>query len=508
MTSTAFGPKKIARNIASGLFGQIGGLAIAFVTTPILVNGLGKSDYGLWSVATALGAWVGWINMVFSTSTIRFVGEALGRKNSALASEAAACLRRWSVVCGLIGMSVLAGLAPYLAHHVIEVDAFWRQMALKVLLMQAVFIYFQILTAVEYGIISAHQRLDVIQLIRTSSMALQSGGSALLVSMDFGLVHVAGWFAAIQALEWVAARLWVGRVQPAARARWQALKTWGGRLVRFGSPLVLGYAAAQLFLPSSRILLGSLRPVAEVSYLAVPLALALNVKALSTHIASAVLPAVSEKAGQSDVDGLRRLYLQGLRWSWLAVVPLAGLVIALGQSFIAAWISQEMGEAVGPVIPALVVGVNLYYLTSIPEVVAQGMGRPAPWAWMSLSAGALNCLAGWWLILHHGARGAAEALVIAGAVLMAGLSCWVGRFLKVTFTDYLRAFDWRILAVSAAVGFWLAQNAREHPLSLFSVMLLGLAGLFCFLLSSPWWLPADERRWLKRQWQAAGLPRQ
>lgn len=492
-----FGPKKLPRNILSGFMGQFFSLAIAFVTTPILVHGLSASNYGLWNVAMAVGSWVGFINMVCSTSTIRFVGQALGKTSTQEISEATEAMRRWSLVLGALCCLTLALLTPWLSQNVLHLEPAQRSWAPKVLLLQAVFILFQVLTAVETGVIAADQRLDIVQLIRTGGAALQSVGAAGMVLLGQGVIAVAWWVSMMQALEWIATGVVARKLHPVAAIPQTAdMLLWGKKLFSFGAPLVAGYFAAQLFLPASRILLGILRPVAEVTHFAIPLALAINVKAISTHVASALFPAMAEQAGKKDFKSLRALYLKGLRWSWLAIVPPAGLAIALGGAFVSLWVGQEFGDAVAPIMPALVVGVNLYYFSAMPELAAQGMGRPGRWAVIIILAGLSNIAFGSWLITQRGVQGASEALVISGALLTGSLFVWMARVLGVTLGDYVRAFDLRVVAVTCVTASAASYFARNFSMTLGSIILLGVLALSVIGLLMPVWLPKDERKWV------------
>jgi len=498
MSSTA----RLGRNIVAGLIGQACGMATALLTAPIVIHGLGVSAYGLWNVATALGTWVGFVNMLFSTAVIRFVGEALGRGDTKAALEAHRAIRWMATAVSLSAAACLAGLAPWLAHHVLHVDVGQEGVATIVLEAQAVFTACQILAAVNSGVAVAHQRLDLYNLIRSLGAALQSGGAAVVVALGHGLIAVVWWVAAMQALEWWAFAWCARRLQPTRKTGRTRLDLvgWFRQVLGYGGPLLSGYAASQLFLPTSRILIGTLRPVAEVAYFTIPASLAGNVRLISTHIAHAVLPATSEAVGQRDQSALRQLYLSGLRWSWLTMVPLAGLAIVLGRQFIAAWIGVEISLRVGPLIPWLVLGMSILFLGGIPEVLAQGIGRPGPWAVMSLGAGVVNVVLGWWWISQDGTLGATKALFAAGLILTLSLFVWARRMLRLGWMDYLRALDVRVLAVTAAVAAVLSKLVPASGASILTVVAWGLAGGMVILLAAPWWLHPDERAWYRRQW--------
>lgn len=274
-------------------------------------------------------------------------------------------------------------------------------------------------------------------------------------------------------------------------------------MVRYGGPLLTAYATMQLFLPMSRLLLGSLRSMAEVAYFAVPATLGGYVRALPTHLADASLPVASATAGEDRLARLRALYLHGLRWSWLALVPLTGLAMALGGPFIAAWIGHGFGAHVLPVVPTLILGNSLFSLgLSMPVMMAQGMGKPTPWAVIGLGAGIIHVLCGWWLIPRYGAVGAAQALLLAGSLSTLALLTWAGRALGITWRDYCRALDLRaVIATTMVAGSaWLCTR-RMTPM-LGPVLMAGGLGLGLLLISMRWWLPREDWGWVRERWRS------
>jgi O-antigen/teichoic acid export membrane protein len=496
-------PSRIGRNVLAGSLSQVCMLVLALLTTPILVQGLGEAHYGLWQVALALGTWVGFVNMILSTSLIRFMGDAMGRAQWDEVGTAYHALQVWALgVAGLGALALLLGI-PLFLRGLNLAPGEWLA-ARWVFAAQAGFTAFQILAAVEHGVLAAHQRLDLSYAVRTAGVLLQSGGAAAWVYAGHGVVAVAGWITAMQVLEWALAAVCAGRLQrhyPRVALTPALCLHWGQALLRFGGPLLLGYLAAQFYLPMSRILIARYRPLEEVAYFAVPLALAINVKTLATQISAALLPAISQTAGKQDHAALGELYLRGLRWAWLTIVPLIGLVGALGGPFVRVWINADFGRTITPLIVPLAIGVNVFYLSTVPQMVAQGMGRPLPWAWMIFGFGCVHVLLGWLWIPQRGALGAAEALLVSSAALVLALMAWVGSVLRIAWYRQLRVFDGRVVIGTLIIGAALTQAVGDRLLPLGTVVGYGLLGLVLFGLTARWWLPAQEHAWLVCQGQ-------
>ena len=53
-------------------------MAISLITVPIVLNSLGQSDYGLYSLTAGVAAMLGFLNNSMSVSTQRFMSVTMG----------------------------------------------------------------------------------------------------------------------------------------------------------------------------------------------------------------------------------------------------------------------------------------------------------------------------------------------------------------------------------------------------------------------------------------------
>jgi O-antigen/teichoic acid export membrane protein len=240
--------------------------------------------------------------------------------------------------------------------------------------------------------------------------------------------------------------------------------------------------------------------MAEVAYFSVPANLTSNLGVVSNHVASSVTPATSKMSGCGDLPGLKALYLKSLRWSWMALVPLVGLAMALGSEFIGAWLGAEFGRAVEPFMCLLVFGMGLYLFSSVPYSMAQGMGRAGPWAAIALGAGIINSVLAFFLIPQRGAQGAVEALCVSSILLILAMLVWLNLILKVSWYDIFKyVIEIRIVIITSVVSLAAFIISTRFQLSLFWIVLIGLAGAAIILASFSLWLDADERRWMQNK---------
>ncbi|MBI3550321.1 MAG: polysaccharide biosynthesis C-terminal domain-containing protein [Elusimicrobia bacterium] len=495
----------MGRNVLTGLANHGFGIAVSLLTAPSIIRGLGATDYGLWNVALTIGGWAGFVSLIFSTSAVNFVGNAVGRKDDAGCLEAGRALGRLALVYAIIAGAAISLAAPVLARNVLHVEAGRAAFAERILLAQAAFIFFQVLSSLASGIVGAHQRLDVCNGTRMIGTALQGGGASLWVLAGYGLEAVVWWVVAAQAVEWALLAWFAKRLQPSAAGAPPSvdMRAWSRRLLDYGGTLFAGFLAGQLVMPASRFLLGVFRPLAEVAYLTVPTTLAGQVRMPSTHFANAILVAVSKKAGEGDREGLKELYLSGLRWSWLAVIPLTAIVTVIGGDFISAWISPEFGVHAGPLVPLLVLATAAQALGSIPAVLSHGIGQPRPWAAVCMLGGAVNLACSWWLIQSRGAYGAAASLAATSALSTGLILWWANREVGAGAADVLRALEPKVVAAALAAA-WVSAAWRPALPAILAVVARGAAGAAVIAATAPLWLRKDELDYFRRLVPAGG----
>ncbi|MBI3550336.1 MAG: polysaccharide biosynthesis protein [Elusimicrobia bacterium] len=495
--SSRFGDR-LDRNVAWGVGSHAIGVLVVFATTPYIARGLGAADYGLMSVCMAVGLWIGFAYLMFSKTTIRFIGDALGRGAQEDAANAAHALRRASAAAGVGASALLALIAPWVIEYVLRVGPDKKELARSCLYAQCVYIAFQIMASVESGVVASFQRLDLFQTIRLAGVLVQGVGWIACVRAGGGLAAVMWWMTATQVAEWIA-------YTAAARALLQGptgppmrVSAWGERFGGFGGLLLVGFAVGQLFTPASRLMTGMLGNLEQVAYLSIIITLAGNLRLLCVHIDNALLPIVSERSGGGDAAGVREAYLRSLRWAWLTLVPLSGIIMFLGDDFVRTWINAEFGAGVRPFLALLTAGLAVLYLSAIPSAVLQGIGRPRAWVFAIVGAGFMNIAAGALFIPAFGARGATYAIALSGAALTGSLLVIVARTLNVGFASHLRCLDPRVALATIACGL-IADRLPRFGNGLLGVGALVAAHCALLAVSSPLWLTGEELGAVRRR---------
>jgi O-antigen/teichoic acid export membrane protein len=404
-------PATLFRNSFFGLTARALGIAGAAIAAILTIRTLSVSDYGLLATGLALtSVFAALTELGVTTFTVREIvhgPEQVGsRLGTALAAQMSAALLAAAL---LVPVGVLLGYPPTtLAVLGIGTLIVLAQAGLAVynavFVAQRVLVYIAAYTSIQY----------VVLLFGTGLAAVVHAGPE-----GFALAAAASYIAAVLAAAMVV-RLRL-RVRPRIRDTWRAAPS----LFRAAIPIALSGSIATIYGRIDVVLLSKLGEASEVAIYNVPLVVVEMTQVIPAVIVTAFFPLLAlqlrdaPEDAQMSYDLLIRLFL-------LVSVPIAFVLgIAGGDILVAAFGSAY--RPAGPVLSILAPTVILSFLSYLfwTGMLAARLERgrvPAVVAGLALNVG-LNT----WLIPAHGARGAAAALVVSDAFMVAWLLTVVAR---------------------------------------------------------------------------------
>jgi len=497
---------RFGRNILASLSYQVVGVAFSFVALPIVIRGLGAEAYGLWNVITSLYALIGVTELMLSGTAVRFIAEAHGRGDHCQTRELYDVLWRVAVGWGMVAAVALGLGARWLITTMFHFSAAQADLAVFVLWCQAAVLPFRMALTVDAGAIQAYQRFDLSSGIGIGYVAAHGLGLVVVVTAGGGLRAVVLWEALTVVMSELAHAIVARKLVPPRVGR-PIVRRWVRVLLPFAGNIVVGYAASSLLIPTSRLLLGMFRPLAEVAYFSLAVKLASEARACAGHIAGAATPAASDLVGRADRASLALVFTQAFRWSLLALVPVGVMAATLGGRFITYWVNPEFGAACGSILPILVPGLCVVFLGVVPDAIARGLGRAGPWAVTNLAALGLILLGGWWLIPRYGAVGAAWAITVASVSAVGLFIAWMVRQLALSPDLLRRACPLRLFGLGG--GLLVVTWAwRPFLQSLYAVLLASaVAGAVFFWALLVLVCTTEEREALARLFHLTGRRR-
>jgi O-antigen/teichoic acid export membrane protein len=481
-------------------------LILGFVSIPVMITGLGYTEYAVYSLAFTIAGYGAFLDLGFGWAGIRFTAEA-----QATGERDAVAGVLWALVLyqALVGAVVLVGLgaaAGPLGAWLMPGPGEGSGRIATVLPVAALWFALSGLTGILVGVLRGLQRYGAAALVAGTALVLGVGGAALLVALGHGLRAAA--------LGQVLGAL-VAMLLAAGLLRGWLLPLPSGRLIVSSARHLRGMLGFSLWTLVSRlvqvlVLQGDKVAAARAggalgltAYL-VAFNAAQKLNVLGAAAVTAIYPVAA--AQRRAIEAFRESYFATARAVHLLTAAPAIAVLALAPLFLASWIGPDLAASSAGFLRALAVG---YWMVSVGSVEAgclEGWGLPRVTA--LIAVGGLGVAVAVGLVLGMTGGGSwAVAGGVATWMAATGLGnaiAWqrVSRFpLRRLWQELLRPVG-EMAVIGVLLGELIARRVTPGPAGLLACALLAVLLLgygFVRILPAP-----ERRRWLRRVTSVAG----
>lgn len=409
-------PRRYRRTVMSSYATVVAQVLMTLVMTPILTDGLGKTGYGIWSLALSIVLYLELLEFGFARATTRAVAhsEALGDHDAVrrtIATSVAVLAVPGLVALGL-GL-VLGAAFP----SVFDLDPEWVGAARMICVLFAIDLALSIPSDTFGATLAAFQRFDLLNATLVGVILAQSAAWFIVLQIGGGLVALAAVTVAIglcgQVARFVAARGVLGGVD--LSRRWfdrQLLRPLTGQSVWF----FIRDMAEIVVYRVDIVVVGLVVGVPEAGVYAVAQKLSLLADRAIRPATVNFFPESAALAARRDEAALRAAVLTGTRISLAVAWPLCLALTVLAGPAIRVWVGPAFGEA-APLVVLLGATAAVKALTRTGVLALEGMGEPRfPAIAFSVEA-AINLGLSIALGLTVGIRGIALATLIAATVV-------------------------------------------------------------------------------------------
>jgi O-antigen/teichoic acid export membrane protein len=469
-TAALIGGRKLAKNTAWNLFGQVAPLGIGIVTIPILLQHLGVERFGLLSIAWVMIGYLSLFDLGLGKGLTKMVAELLGQGREDEIPTVTWTALMLLAILGVAGGLLLIGSAAELV-TLLRVPPALRLETLQALRVIGVAIPLVTVTSGLRGVLEAKQEFRQVGLGRfalgattflgpVSALAIAGTLPAVIGALAVGrflvlLMHVAFCLRSIPGL--IEVGIDPRRLLP---------------LVRFGGWITISNVLSPLLVYVDRLLIAVLVSAAAVSYYAVPYEVATKLWVIPTALVGVLFPAFAA-AMPVGSDRARKLYVTGIKMLVVTLFPAILVMVALARPGLTAWLGVDFANHGTLVLQVLACAVLVNGLAVVPFSFIQAAGRPDVTAKFHLGELPLYLPMMWFMISRYGIDGAAVAWAIR-ASLDAGLLAWfasrmlglqlgaklnlvsiAGMLIAVAVAALLGAVVWQILYVATVVPLFL-----------------------------------------------------
>lgn len=431
--------RRLARNAVWNLVAQGAPLGVALVAIPFLLHRIGVERFGVLTLIWALVGYASVFDFGLGRALTKLIADRLGQ-----GKRAAIPALLWTGLSLMAGVGLIAGLlllliVPWLVQDALHVPPALFAETRSAFQLVALGIPFVTLAAGLRGVLEAHQRFRALALINGFQGAFTFLGPLLAVVF---IDHMAAMAAAIliaRALATAFYFLYCLELHPdLARPHW--LKADAKSLIRFGSWMTISNLLGPLMDNMDRFLLGALATVSVVAYYVTPYDVITRSLIIPNALVGVLFPAFSV-ALANDRQRAINLCVTGVRYVFLALVPVCLLIVIFAREALELWLGHSFAVQSEHIAQWLAIGVVFNGLARIPYSLLQAAGRPDITARLHLAEFVVYMLMAWWLIRSFGAMGAAMAWTLRVTMDALCLYLFVFRYLP-GFSKRLRPVYW------------------------------------------------------------------
>lgn len=468
--------------IYNGIYGSLSWflpLILAFFSTPILVDGLGNENYGIY--ALILG-FIGYsFNFGIGRAVTKYVSEYRAQNRI---EEAIGIVSSTYYIC--LFLAVIANLliilfADSIVKDLLQIGAERQQLAIYALYISGATIFVLLLSQNYQALIQSVHRFDRLAIIMNINGVLLAVGNIALVLNGFGVIALIWWNLFITAISgflfFFSSRKFLPEIKTSFRFNPKSISLIG----KFG----LGIFSYQIF--GNVILLFErgwiIRKFGEESltFYVVPMTLGIYLLGFTISLVQVLFPVISEMLDEREK--IIRLYQKSTKIV-LALISFAVLsLICGGKLLLALWISPELAENSYRILIFHALSFGMISIYTLSWQLVEGYGKTKinaviSFIWMSVSLPLMIYLSDDW-----GENGIAFARFFAIFLTFPAVFYVEKRFLgKVQFSFWLKI----ILILGAAI---LLSSLVETwifgilAVKWFTLILGGFAGIIVFFLS-------------------------
>jgi len=396
----------LVRNTGLNFIGQAGPLVIAIFTIPVLINGLGIDRFGVLTLVWMVIGYFSLFDLGIGRALTKFVAERLGD-----GQEEGIPALFWTsfflmLVFGIVGTVVVGLLSPWLVRRALNIPIGLRTEALYAFYLLALCIPVVITTVGIKGVLEAKQRFGFI-----NAMSITMGGftflSPLLVMLfSKSLLPIVAVLAASRLFVLVLYLIFCLYMMPALRQGVAFERAVVAPLLRFGGWITVSNIVSPVMAYLDRFLVAALVSVAAVAYYVTPHSVVTKLLVVPIAIVGVLFPAFATSFVQ-DHKRTVLLFTRGVKYVFLAIFPIALLIVAFARQGLGLWLGKEFAEHGTRVLQLLTIGFFINCLAQIPFSLVQSAGRPDLTAKLHLIELPFYLVVVWWMTRTFGIEGTA-----------------------------------------------------------------------------------------------------
>jgi len=403
--------RTIVRNVATRYLSVAIEIVLGLITLPFNLHHLGTDAYGLWMLTAGITIHFSILDLGYGGAMVKFVAQYRAHRDARALNEIASTLFYLFTAFGLVAYLVAAGLAFNLG-HVFALTPAQAAVGKWILLIVVVYVAMNFPFSVYGGVSSGFQRYDINNWVAIVCNSLVAITNIAVVLMGFGLVTLVAATTIVRVAMLIVYRHNAYRVFPKLEIRPGLFRASRLREVTgFSVYSSIIDWANKLNYELDEVVIGVFLGATPIAVWAVADRIISGIQRLTNQANAVLFPVVVDCDARQHTGRLQRLLVEGTRVSLGSVVPMAVLLIVLGDQIVRLWVGPAM-TTVTPVLQILAVAVALRVGNSTSTTLLKGAGRVRYVAMVNIVAGICNLVLSAILIQPLGLPGVAIGTLV------------------------------------------------------------------------------------------------
>lgn len=347
----------------------------ALVCIPIIIRGMGIERFGVLNIAWMIVGYFTFFDLGLGRALTRIIAERLSQEDKGELSRLTWSGTMLMLLFGIVGGSVLCILSPWFVSEVFKVPKSFEQETYNTFYIIAFSIPILVSTAGFRGILEAHQRFDLANVVRVAIGVFTFLAPIFILpfSQDLFWITLALVFGRFLVL--IAYVIMCMVVMPNLRSKVIIDYRAAVFLLRSGGWMMVSNVISPVMIWLDRFLIGAMLSMAAVAYYSTPWEVVTKLLTVPSAVAAVLFPIFSYSFSGSPQKSVI-MFWQGVKYVFLSLFPLVLLCVTFAKEGLAVWLGYEFAENGFLVMQLLAMGVLFNGLAGIPFAYIQGIGKP------------------------------------------------------------------------------------------------------------------------------------
>ena len=391
---SVFQKKRLAANAVFSSFSWLVPIVLGFVATPMIVEGLGNEEYGLYSLILGFTAYS--FAFGIGRAVTKYVSEFLAENRNEEVREIISITLWLSMLLGIAATVIVVSSSNVIVEDLLQIGAAQREKAVKALYLACATIIFLMVAQVFQAALQGIHRFDRLSIVSNAVGMVLIAGNVIAVKLNFGLNVLLGWNLFVTILNGLIFYLTVRKILPEFGLTFSVSKKNVNLVFSYGLGIVGYQISANLLLLFERIWITRKLGPESLTLYVVPMTLAVYFHGLVANVVLVIFPVFSEL--RNNQRQLIMLYQKASKYVLALSVLAVVTAFSCSQMFLTLWFDAEFAAQTYYLMNLHFVSFSILAVFTVIWQVADGFGAPRfntllSFVWLAVSVPLMLMLA-------------------------------------------------------------------------------------------------------------------